>query len=138
MTGRSRFALYGVLGWCAEVVFTAIVGFIGRRDRRLTGQTSLWMFPIYGLVQPLYEPLHDALRHRLSASGRALVYALGFFAVEYLSGRLLRKVVGEAPWDYSHARFHLHGLIRLEYVPLWAGAGLGLERLHDRLSRPKG
>jgi len=53
MTGRSRFALYGLLGWCAEVVFTAIVGLVRRRDRRLTGQTSLWMFPIYGLTQPL-------------------------------------------------------------------------------------
>ena len=42
------------------------------------------------------------------------LYALGFLAVEYLSGRLLRKFVGEAPWDYSHARLNVDGLIRLE------------------------
>jgi uncharacterized membrane protein len=59
---------------------------------------------------------------------------LGFFAVEYLFGRLLRNVVGEAPWDYSRARFNLHGLVRLDYLPLWAGAGLALEPLHDRLT----
>jgi uncharacterized membrane protein len=116
-------------------VFTAIVGFVRGRDRRLTGQTSLWMFPIYGLIQPLYEPLHDALRERLAAPGRGLVYSLGFLAVEYVSGRVLRAVVGEASWDYSRARYHLHGLIRLDYLPLWAGAGLALERLHDRLTR---
>ena len=40
-----------------------------------------------------------------------------------------------APWDYSHARRHLHGLIRLDYLPLWAGAGLALEPVHDRLTR---
>jgi hypothetical protein len=130
-----RFALYGLLGCCAEVVFTAIVGFFRQRDDRLTGQTSLWMFPIYGLIEPLYEPLHDALRERLGAAGRGLVYALGFLAVEYVSGRVLRAAVGEAPWDYSHARHHLHGLIRLDYLPLWAGAGLALEPLHDRLTR---
>jgi len=33
---------------------------------------------------------------------------------KYLSGRLLRKFVGEAPWDYSHARLNVDGLIRLE------------------------
>ena len=132
---RQRFVMYGLLGWCAEVVFTAVVGFVRRRDRRLTGQTSLWMFPIYGLIQPLYEPLHDALRERVPPAGRGLSYGLGFLAVEYVSGRVLRAVVGEAPWDYSHARHHLHGLIRLDYLPLWTGAGLALERVHDRLTR---
>ena len=81
ITRRSRFALYGLLGWYTEVVFTAIVRFIRQRDRRLFGQTSLWMFPIYGLIQPLYEPLHDALKERLPPGGRGLVYSLGFLAV---------------------------------------------------------
>ena len=59
---------------------------------------------------------------------------LGFLAVEYLSGRFLQAVVGGAPWDYSHARHHADGLIRPDYLPLWAGAGLALEPLHDRLT----
>ena len=135
MTSRSlRFVLNGLLSWCAEVAFTTIVGFVRGRDRRLTGQTSLWMFPIYGLIQPLYEPLHGALRERLPAAERRLAYGIGFLAVEYVSGRVLRAVVGIAPWDYSHARHQLHGLIRLDYLPLWAGAGLALEPLHDRLT----
>jgi len=48
---------------------------------------------------------------------------------------VLRLALGEAPWDYSHARWNLHGLVRAEYVPLWALAGLGLERVHDALTR---
>ena len=90
------------------------------------------MFPVYALVQPLYEPVHERMRTRPAAT-RALVYGVGFLAVEYASGRLFRKLRGAAPWDYSYARHHVHGLIRPDFLPLWALAGLGLERAHDLL-----
>jgi hypothetical protein len=94
------------------------------------------MFPVYALARPLFEPLHDRLRGRPVAV-RALVYAVGIPAVEYASGKMLRAIRGKAPWDYSHARFQYDGLVRADYVPLWAFYGLGLERLHDLLvSRP--
>jgi uncharacterized membrane protein len=64
---------------------------------------------------------------------RAAAYGVGFAAVEYASGRVLRRVRGEAPWDYSHARVHVHGLVRADYVPLWGAYGLALELLHDML-----
>jgi hypothetical protein len=122
---RSRFALYGLIGLGAEL------GWTGLRGRP---QTSLWMFPVYGLAAPLFEPLHERLRGRTVGS-RALTYGLGITAAEYASGRVLRRVRGTAPWDYSHARLQYDGLIRASYVPVWALFGLGLERLHDRLSR---
>jgi uncharacterized membrane protein len=128
-----RFMVYGALGWCAEVAFTGLNGFVRTRDPRLPGRTSLWMFPIYGLVRPLFEPAHDLMRDRVPAAARAAVYAAGFMAVEYATGRALRAAVGRAPWDYSHARLNLDGLTRLDYAPLWAAAGLALERVHDRL-----
>lgn len=128
----ARFAVYAVTGCCAELAYTGITGF-GARAGRPRAHTSPWMLPVYGLLQPLFEPLHDRMRP-LPAVQRAAVYSAGFLAVEYASGRLLRRWVGEAPWDYSHARFHLHGLIRAEYVPLWAVAGLAVERLHDCLA----
>ena len=129
-----RFLLYGLAGWCAEVAYTGVENLVKRRDPRLPAQTSRWMFPIYGLTQPLFEPLHDAMRDRVRAPLRAGVYSAAFLAVEYATGRGLRAAAGEAPWDYSHARFHLHGLIRAEYVPLWAGIGLAAERPHDALA----
>lgn len=92
------------------------------------------MFLVYGLVQPLYEPAHDALRGRAPLALRGLAYGLGFLAVEYASGRVLRRALGAAPWDYSYARRHVDGLIRPDYLPIWAGAGLALEPLHDRLT----
>ncbi len=130
-----RFALYGALGLATEVVFTGAKDLWRTGGRRFRGHTNPWMFPVYGIAQPLFEPVHDLMRGRVPAPVRALVYAAGFTAVEYASGRVLRAARGDAPWDYSHARWNLDGLIRADYAPLWAMAGLGLERVHDALTR---
>jgi hypothetical protein len=94
------------------------------------------MLPIYALIQPLFEPVHQAMRGRVPLWGRALIYGGGFHAVEYASGRFFRLALCRAPWDYSRARWQLDGLIRFDYFPLWAATGLGLERLHDLLTAP--
>jgi len=130
-----RFAVYGALGLGTELAFTGLKDLARSGGRSFRGHTSPWMFPVYGLAQPLFEPAHDALRSRAPVPARALAYAAGFTAVEYASGRVLRAVLGEAPWDYAHARWNVHGLIRADYAPLWALAGLGLERVHDALTR---
>jgi uncharacterized membrane protein len=121
----ARFAAYGLAGWAADSLFVAAHS--GRRR-----PSSLLNVPVYGLAQPLFEPVHDRLRHRQVAL-RGAVYGLGTLGVEYASGRLLRHLVGAAPWDYGGARFAVDGLVRLDYFPLWAAFGLGLERLHDTL-----
>lgn len=131
----TRFVIYGLLGWCGEIVWTAAREKITRRQRgwNLRGTSYLWMFPIYGLIAPLYEPAHNLVR-AWGWPARGLVYALGFFAVEYAAGWLLRRLVGTCPWDYTkHSRWHVRGLIRLDYAPVWFLAGLALERVHDFL-----
>ena len=90
------------------------------------------MIPIYATIEPLYEPLHDALRE-LPREQRGAAYAAGFLAVEYASGALIGSITGTPPWDHSPARLNVKGLIRLDYAPYWAAAGLALEPLHDRL-----
>jgi hypothetical protein len=89
---------------------------------------------VYGLAQPIFEPMHDRVRHRPLVT-RAALYGLGILGIEYASGSLLRRVVDRAPWSYEGARFGVHGLVRLDYFPLWAAYGLGLEKLHDFLER---
>ncbi len=132
-----RFFAYGMLGWCAEVVWTAVTERVSgrQRDWRMVGHTYLWMLPIYGLLAPLYEPLHDALRLQ-SFVLRGLVYMAGFWAVEFVAGYLLRALTGKCPWDYSSLRGGLGGgLIALEYGPVWFAFGLLLEPVHDRFVR---
>jgi hypothetical protein len=91
---------------------------------------------VYGLALPLFEPVHDRLRAR-PLLARAAAYGAGALAIEYACGRLLRTLVGRAPWDYGDARFGIHGLARLDYLPLWGAYGLGLERVHDALVAPR-
>ena len=120
-----RFLAYGLAGWAVDSVFVAL--HTGRRR-----PSSLLNVPVYGLAQPLFEPVHDRIRDR-HLFARAAVYGTGTLAVEYASGRLLRRLFGDAPWDYGDAPLAFDRLVRLDYLPLWAVFGLGLECLHDRL-----
>jgi putative ABC transporter type IV len=127
-----RASVYGLCGGLGELIFTACASLV--RGHRLRPHTSPLMLPIYALMQPLFEPLHGHLRRRVPPLGRAFIYGTGFHTVEYLSGLLYRRLLGQAPWDYSSARWQRSGLIRFDYFPIWAATGLAAERLHDFLT----
>ena len=55
------------------------------------------------------------------------------FFGEFLFGTILKKF-GVCPWDYSSTPFHVNGVIRLDYAPLWFGLGLFYEFLFRRQS----
>ena len=129
-----RFVLYGLGGWCGEVVFTALTESLPRRDWRLVGKTYLWMFPIYGSIVFLYEPVHNLIRD-LPVLARAVVWSLGFTTVELISGWLIARVIGRCPWDYSEKRFAINPYIRWDYFPVWAIVGLALEPITDFVIR---
>jgi uncharacterized membrane protein len=132
LSRAERFALYGVIGWATEIVFTAVTH---ARDRRLQGHTYLWMLPIYGLTALLFDPVHKQVAQRPVAA-RAAAYAASFIGVEYASGKLLRKLTGVCPWDYTgQGRFVIDGVTRLDYAPLWAAAGLGVEHIDVLIDR---
>ena len=129
-----RFVLYGLGGWCGEVVFTALTVSVPRRDWRLVGTTYLWMFFIYGSIVFLYEPVHDQIRD-LPLLLRAVIWSLGFTTVELISGWLIARLTGRCPWGYSGKRFAINPYIRWDYFPVWAVVGLALESIHDFLVR---
>ena len=129
-----RFLIYGALGWCFEIVWTALTGKVRgmQPDWRLTGHTYLWMFPIYGLLAPIGEPVHNALRDYPWIL-RGTIYLLAIWAVEFVTGWLIKVLTGKCPWDYSHLRGNFHGIVALEYAPVWFLFGLAFERVHDAL-----
>jgi len=129
-----RFVLYGLGGWCGEVVFTATTESLLRRDWRLLGTTYLWMFPIYGLLAIFYEPVHDLIRD-YPWWVRAVIWSLGFTAVELAAGWLIARFSGRCPWDYVAAgkRFAINPYIRWDFFVVWAAIGLALEPVHDYL-----
>lgn len=126
-----NFIKCGVIGWCMEIVFTA-VGSLRRREMQLMGQTSLYMFPIYGCAA-LFQPAFFLVK-KISLPFRALIYAMSIFTAEFLSGTLLAKR-SVCPWNYGCHRWHVNGLIRLDFLPFWSLAGLLYEYV---LTKPQG
>ena len=133
----TRFGLYGIAGLCLEFLFTSVTSQLDRTgDARLIGWSSLWMLPIWGCAFLTCDVMGRRFAKRaVSWPARAAFYVLFCFALEYVSGAAIRACVGRAPWDYSAARWNLHGLIRLDYAPIWAVCGLGGERLASWLRR---
>lgn len=113
-----RVLAYGLLGVLTEFAFT-----IAARRPKLPHPV---MLPLYGLAAPLFPPVRERVR-AAPLPLRAATYGIATVAVEYALGRALRRAFGSAPWDYSHARWNVDGLTRLDYLPLWALYGLALE-----------
>lgn len=95
-------------------------------QKTLTGKTSLLMFPIYGcaaVIAPLSVKLSS-----FPFFYRGILYTAGFYLVEFISGSFLKQF-GMCPWDYSGVPLQCHGVIRLDYAPLWFTAGLIFEKI---------
>ncbi|MCM1044605.1 MAG: putative ABC transporter permease [Candidatus Gastranaerophilales bacterium] len=123
-----NFILCGVTGWCMEIFFTALHA-LRRREWKLKGTTSIWMFPIYGSAA-LLAPLFRSMKHKPLLL-RGLTYMTLIFSAEFAAGSFLKRRA-LCPWDYSRSRFHIKSLVRLDYAPNWFGAGLLFERLLTR------
>lgn len=125
----------GLLGWFLEIIFTAFHAF-RKRDLSLPGVTSVWMFPIYGLMA-FFAPICRLLKNR-SLWFRGLVYTALIFSGEFLTGMWLNRH-RFCPWNYERARWNLGKVIRIDYAPFWFITGLLFERLlreNDETLRP--
>ena len=119
------FCKCGLLGWGLEIVFTALSS-LRRREWKLMGQSSLWMFPIYGCACIL-APLSQLFKH-LSIVWRGTIYAILIFAVEFFSGKFLKRH-NICPWDYVKNKWQIGRVIRLDFFPCWFVVGLIYEKL---------
>lgn len=126
----NNFVRCGVLGWCLEIIFTAI-NKIRRRQFSLQGNTSIWMFPIYGCASLLAPIFHFMKNKPLIVRG--LTYMSMIFSMEFISGTLLKRK-SLCPWDYSRSKWNISQVIRLDFAPYWFGAGLLFEKL---LTKPE-
>lgn len=118
-----KFIQCGIVGWCLEILFTAFQSF-GKKDFKLKGNTSLWMFPIYGFAAILY-PFIGILKKKPLVF-RGCIYTFFIFLTEFVTGKFLKKR-NLCPWNYDDAKYNIDGVIRLDYAPYWFGAGLLFE-----------
>lgn len=126
-----HFIVYGLLGWAMEIIFTGIGSGILKNDLKLTSSTYLWMFPIYGMAV-FFEPLHNNIKDMFWWV-RGLIWTGLILIIEYITGFILRLLIGVCPWDYGNIAFSLDGLIRIDYIPFWFIAGLIFEKIHNLL-----
>lgn len=127
--------LFAVAGLGLEVVETAILDFGKPGGGRLMGHSSLWYLPFYAVLPLAY--FHAFHRTLLAWPFwlRGPVYVLSFFACEYASMWLLRKLLGKSPSEdsYRRSRWSVHGLIRLDLWWVWLGFGFAFEWMFRRL-----
>ena len=85
---KLHFIKCGMYGWCMEILWTGIHSFL-HGDLKLTGVSSLRMFPIYSLGA-LIAPLSRCLKN-VHFMTRGIIYMCCIFIVEYTSGRKMQK-----------------------------------------------
>ncbi|MBI1320371.1 MAG: hypothetical protein GC168_15695 [Candidatus Hydrogenedens sp.] len=135
-----RFMIFGGFGMLMEVCAMSIgVGMHGNLSLR--GASSPWMFPIYGLIGLILEPVAAPLRERgVPLPVRALLYIVLFYIVEFSSG-LLYLYFGinqrgvdnmHTVWDYGNTRT-LYGQVSLDMLPFWYLFCFTLEYLYVRV-----
>jgi len=130
------FILFAVFGVAHEVLWTGLINSLKMKNPRLKGHSTVWMFFVYGAIAFIILFV-TTFFSEYPWWFRGILYATLILCWEYMSGFMIKKLVGMAPWDYStneshdgiasKKRFHLHGLICLEYFPLWFVEGLFAE-----------
>lgn len=111
-----------------EILWTGLHA-LRSRNLKLTGNSSLWMFPIYGSAAFL-TPVMEKMKKK-NIFCRGFLYMIFIFCGEYVSGRLLRSH-DLCPWDYSKSPWQYQSVIRLDYAPVWFLVGLLYERVLTR------
>lgn len=128
---KIHYIIYGLCGLCMEILWTGI-GSLTKGDLTLSGYSSIWMFLIYGMFV-FIEPLHEKIRDKPLIL-RGGVYTILIFSGEFISGILLKTILGKCPWNYGTSRYSILGIITLKYIPVWFALGLLFEIFHDFLA----
>ena len=106
----AKFIVFGIAGICMHLVFSAAKKTIVERKLELTGETSVILLPIYGLIGIIY-PIIGTHMGDLAWYVRGLIYTIIFYIFQYVIGLGLTKI-RLCPWSYSSG-LSFHGLIRL-------------------------
>ena len=122
---NNKFILCGLAGWCIEVAFTSASSAL-KKDKKMMGQTSAWMFPIYGMAAGI-DLIYPKIKN-WSTLNRALLYGLSIMTGEYITGSIL-TAMDACPWSYADAKYSIKVLVRPDYLPYWMVAGLLYEKL---------
>lgn len=124
-----RYIIYGLIGICLEIFWTGFESLL-HSNYAMEAKTSIWMFFIYGLAV-FFEPIHHKTK-RTNPMIRGLLYMIVIYTVEFLTGGILKLLLGVCPWNYTDWG-SVYGLITLSFMPVWAALGFIFEGIHRGL-----
>ena len=117
---------WGMFGLTVELLFTALIGLITKKNFNLMGHSSIWMFPIYSLgltygfdfIKQIIP--YDFLRY--------FSYPFWIWGVELIIGYPTSKL-GIRIWDYRYLsdKKHWQGIISFVHFPVWVLFGILVE-----------
>lgn len=131
-----KLLVYGCLGIIIEFFFTG-VGSLISKNWKLTGNSYLWMIPVYGATAMALEGVSSALPWPFWL--KAFIYVPIIYGTEALSGwtiKVLTKKLQDRfgghggdviPWDYSKSKWTPMGLINLKYAPFWLALAMAFD-----------
>jgi len=123
---------WGMFGLTLEVLFTALVGLITKKNYNLMGHTSIWMFPIYAFgLSYGFDLIKQTIHHDYL---RYFLYPFWIWAVEILIGYPTSKL-GIRIWDYRYLsdKKHWQGIISFVHFPVWVLFGILVELIGRRI-----
>ena len=115
-----------MFGLTIEVLFTALVGLITKKNYNLMGHTSIWMFPIYAFgLSYGFDLIKQTIPHDFL---RYFLYPFWIWGVEILIGYPTSKL-GIRIWDYRYLpdKIHWRGIISFVHFPVWILFGILVE-----------
>jgi len=81
-----RLYVYAIHGYFIEVMFTATWEFVVSLNPKLTGVTSVWSLPIYGVSTLIVEKMYLRMDGRVPLPVRGLVYLAWTYTWEFSTG----------------------------------------------------
>ena len=107
------FAIFSILGWVVEVIFSAL-----KRGRFVNrGFNSGPVCPIYGFCVALLRLILHPIAHTWLLLYLASV--LLATAVELVTGFVMDKLFDAKWWDYSENKYNLGGYVCLRFSLIW-------------------
>lgn len=143
MTTLKTIIGFVLVGVTMEIFWTSILDAIKNKDPKLTGTSYLWMFPIYAVV-PFFYVLVLEYFPDTNIFLKGFIYMSLFYLLEFVSGYIVKTLVGISPWDYNGYSIKFHGrkyksnfmgLICLQYAPVWYIYGIIGEYYFNYLSQ---
>jgi len=122
------FFIYSFFGVGIEVFFSSIHDYIRYKDIAFRGRSYLWMFPLYGSLGLIIEPLYNLIKF-IPFLLRGFIYLVIILAGELIYGYILKLIIKKCPWEYK-TKWTIMGIVKLNYLPFWLLFGYLSELLY--------